>query len=87
MSTNANKPEEHAKKEAAKRPSRDDLHEQRDAAQPREGVVREGRPPAQSEIDRDRAEWEGMGQAQAPEEAERPTRPSPGQPSVTQPRR
>jgi hypothetical protein len=45
-----------AKREAAKKPGRDDVHEQREQGQRREGVVREGT----SLIDRERADWEGM---------------------------
>lgn len=33
--------EEQAKKESAKKPSKDDVHEQRESAQPREGAVRD----------------------------------------------
>lgn len=56
-------PEQQAKREASQKPSRDDVHEQREAGQKQEGVVEPaGRPPAQSEIDKDRADWEGMAQ-------------------------
>lgn len=56
-------PEQAAKREASKSPTRDDVHEQREAGQTQEGVVRPAaRPPAQSQIDKDRADWEGMAQ-------------------------
>lgn len=50
------------KQEISKNPSRDDVHEQRDPNQPREGVVRK---PTQTQTDEDRADWEGMGQPQS----------------------
>jgi hypothetical protein len=65
---NSKTPENDAKKKAAEKPGPDDLHEQREKDQARDGVVREGRPPAQSLIERQRADWEGMGQSQAPSE-------------------
>jgi hypothetical protein len=51
---------EKMKKEVANNPSNMDVHEQRDANQEREGVVPASRPPAQSEVDQQRADWEGM---------------------------
>ena len=57
-----------AEKEIEQKPGRDDVHEQRSPAQPREGVVPKKdvpRPPTQTETDRDRADWEGMGQPQS----------------------
>jgi hypothetical protein len=56
------KKEQQQKREIANNPSRDDVHEQRDANQPREGVVRK---PTQTQSDRERADWEGMGQPQS----------------------
>jgi hypothetical protein len=56
------KKERDQKKEIANNPSREDVHEQREANQPREGVVRK---PTQTQSDRDRADWEGMGQPQS----------------------
>jgi len=60
------------------------VHEQRDKAQPREGVVGDdaapasSRRPAQSLIDRDRADWEGMAPAKYEGDAEAPAGPRPG---------
>jgi hypothetical protein len=52
---------EKLKKEVAQNPTNTDVHEQRDAAQTREGVVPSStRGPAQSEVDQQRADWEGM---------------------------
>lgn len=59
---NEKKKEQEQKKEIAKNPSRDDVHEQREPNQQREGVVRK---PTQTQSDRDRADWEGMGQPQS----------------------
>jgi hypothetical protein len=56
------KKEREQKKQVANNPGRDDVHEQRDPSQPREGVVRK---PSQTQTDRDRADWEGMGQPQS----------------------
>jgi hypothetical protein len=57
--------EQQASNEAAKKPTRDDVHEQRQHEQSQEGVVKQGaRPPAQSQIDAERGDWEGMGQSQ-----------------------
>lgn len=53
------KKENEQKKEIVNNPSRDDVHEQRDPNQQREGVVRK---PTQTQSDSDRADWEGMGQ-------------------------
>lgn len=50
------------KKPTENPPNRDDVHEQREPNQPREGVVRK---PTQTQTDRDRADWEGMGQPQS----------------------
>lgn len=56
-------PEQQAAHQASQKPTRDDVHEQREASQQQEGVVKPAaRPPAQSEIDKDRADWEGMAQ-------------------------
>lgn len=57
------------KKEMTEKPSREDVHEQREQNQQREGVVKapKGRPPAQSLVDEQRADWEGMGQPQSSE--------------------
>ena len=63
---------ERAKEEMAKKPGREDVHEQREANQKREGVVKKkdgARPVWKSEqsiLDDQRAEGEGMGQPQAP---------------------
>ena len=58
---------EHAKKEMSNNPSREDVHEQREDNQKREGVVKKDAPPArQSLIEKERADWEGMGGTQAP---------------------
>lgn len=59
-------PEEHATREAAKKPGPSDVHEQRQSNQTAEGVVqktKEPRPPSQSLIDQERGDWEGMGQS------------------------
>jgi hypothetical protein len=56
------KKERDQKKEIANAPNRDDVHEQREVDQPREGVVRK---PTQTQSDRDRADWEGMGHPQS----------------------
>jgi hypothetical protein len=54
-------PAEQAKDAAAKKPSRDDVHEQREAGQKHEGVVTPpARPPTQTQIELDRAAGEGM---------------------------
>ncbi len=82
--------EERAKRDATNKPTRDDVHEQREADQPREGVVKKegARPVTQSEIDRERADWEGMGQAQQVppssegESASATGKPRPGAPSI-----
>lgn len=73
--------EQSAKQEVAKKPSRDDVHEQREQGQPREGVVKQGSAPTQAQIqaDKERADWEGMGQPQdqsppEPSPLSRPTR-------------
>ncbi len=79
-------PEQQANKEAAKNPARDDVHEQRQAGQKQEGVVKKtspSRPPAQSLIDQERGDWEGMGQSRhqpepAPSEFKRGGTPTPG---------
>jgi hypothetical protein len=56
--------EQQANMEASKKPARDDVHEQRQSGQKQEGVVkRDTRPPAQSLIDEERGDWEGMGQS------------------------
>jgi hypothetical protein len=55
-------PAEQAKDAAAKKPSRDDVHEQREAGQKHEGVVTPpARPPTQTQIELERAAGEGMG--------------------------
>jgi hypothetical protein len=59
---NEKKNERDAKKQATEKPSRDDVHEQREPNQTREGVVRK---PTQTQSDRERADWEGMGQPQS----------------------
>jgi hypothetical protein len=59
---NEKKNEREPKKQATENPSRDDVHEQRETNQPREGVVRK---PTQTQSDRERADWEGMGQPQS----------------------
>lgn len=56
------KKEQEQKKQIANNPSRDDVHEQRDPNQPREGVVRK---QTQTQSDEGRADWEGMGQPQS----------------------
>ena len=61
---------ERAKEELAKKPGREDLHEQREADQKREGIVKKDRArpvwkSEQSILDEERAEGEGMGQPQA----------------------
>jgi hypothetical protein len=79
MVENKNAPrtaEQQASNEAAKKPTRDDVHEQRQQEQSQEGVVKQGaRPPAQSQIDAERGDWEGMGQSQhrPPDTAAQPT--------------
>jgi hypothetical protein len=72
---NARNPEQQASRQAAQKPTRDDVHEQRQEGQSQEGVVQQGaRPPAQSQIDAERSDWEGMGQAQlGPESTNQPT--------------
>ena len=58
-------PEDHAAKEAAKKPGPSDVHEQRQTDQKAEAVVEKKtdvRPPTQSLIDEERGDWEGMGQ-------------------------
>jgi len=56
-----------AKKEMTKNPAREDLHEQREDNQKREGVVeKDPRPPQQSLIEKERGDWEGMGGTQVP---------------------
>jgi hypothetical protein len=77
-------PEQQANREAAKKAARDDVHEQRQPDQKQEGIVeRDTRPPAQSLIDQERGDWEGMGQArhqpEAPASSSEPeTKPTPG---------
>jgi hypothetical protein len=61
MSTEKKKEREQQQR-IANNPSREDVHEQREPNQPREGVVRK---PTQTQTDRDRADWEGMGQPQS----------------------
>jgi len=61
--------EQKQQKEMTDNPGRDDVHEQRHPAQPREGVVPNTppgapRPPTTTQGDQDRADWEGMGQPQ-----------------------
>lgn len=61
---------EKQKKEMAENPSRDDVHEQRSPDQAQPGVVTKKdppapRPPTTTESDRERADWEGMGQPQS----------------------
>jgi hypothetical protein len=75
MSNDKRNPDQQATREAAKKPTRDDVHEQRQDGQSEEGVVQQGaRPPAQSQIDAERGDWEGMGQTQhRPESANQPT--------------
>ncbi|MDB4936163.1 MAG: hypothetical protein JWP87_3135 [Labilithrix sp.] len=76
--------EQQASREAAKKPARDDVHEQRQSSQDKEGVVkRDTRPPAQSLLDEERGDWEGMGQSRhQPEEPAAETKrggtPTPG---------
>ena len=66
-------PDEQARREAAAKPSKDDVHEQREAGQTHEGVVQTSpRPPQQSQIDAERSDWEGMGQARHQPEADKP---------------
>ena len=50
------------KKQVADKPSNIDVHEQRAPNQPREGVVPNAPPraPTPSEVDEQRADWEGM---------------------------
>ena len=54
--------EKEQKKRIAEKPGREDVHEQREQDQTREGVVRK---PTQTQTDKDRADWEGMGQPQS----------------------
>ena len=66
-------PEQQAKREAAAKPTRDDVHEQRQDGQKQEAVVTEApRRTMQSEIELDRAADEGM---TAPPEHEPTARP------------
>jgi hypothetical protein len=54
-------PEHQAKGEAAAKPARDDVHEQREAGQQAEAVVKEApRRTMQSQLELDRASDEGM---------------------------
>ncbi len=62
MSTSTKSPGQQAKDEAAKQPSRDDVHEQREQNQEAEGVVKAPHPPTQTQSDEARADWEGMAQ-------------------------
>lgn len=56
--------EKQAKDAAAEKPGREDVHEQRESNQRQEGVVSgKPRPPHQSLVDEQRADWEGMGQS------------------------
>ncbi len=61
---------EHAKKEMTENPARDDVHEQREPEQKREGVVEKDEKkksdatPRQSLVEKERADWEGMGGTQ-----------------------
>jgi hypothetical protein len=65
--------DQQAKREAARKPSKDDVHEQREANQHQEGVVQTApRPPQQSQIDAERADWEGMGQSRYQPEEDKP---------------
>lgn len=67
------RPEQQATREASKKPSKDDLHEQREAGQQQEGVVHTApRPPLQSQLDRERSDWEGMGQSRYQPEEDKP---------------
>jgi hypothetical protein len=62
--TSEQKKDREQKNEIVKNPSREDVHEQRDPNQPREGVVRKP-TQTQTDKDKDRADWEGMGQPQS----------------------
>lgn len=74
--------EQQASNEAAKKPTRDDVHEQRQQEQGQEGVVKQGaRPPAQSQLDAERSDWEGMGQSQH-RPPRSPDQPTPGASSL-----
>jgi len=54
-------PEQQASRNAAEKPSRDDVHEQREAGQKAEGIVKEApRRTMQSQLELDRASDEGM---------------------------
>ena len=74
-------PEQKAKAEAAKKPGRDDVHEQREAGQKGEGAV--ATPPVrrtqQSQLELDRAAGEGMtAPLSDPDLTKGPGTPSPG---------
>ena len=73
-------PEQQAKHEAAQKPSRDDVHEQREAGQQREGTVRPAvRPTQQSQLELDRAAGEGMtAPLSEPDLSKSSGKPSPG---------
>jgi hypothetical protein len=60
------KKERDQKDQIAQSPNRDDVHEQRDANQENTSIV-PGTPrkPTQTQSDRERADWEGMGQPQS----------------------
>ena len=57
---------EKPKKEATQNPGKEDVHEQREPDQQREGVVRKDKKDEKTSrtslSDRERADWEGMGQ-------------------------
>lgn len=74
--------EEQAKQQAARKPGREDVHEQREAGQKREGVVG-ARPTQQSLADQERADWEGMGQGRY----EAPRQPPQHEQKRTQPKK
>lgn len=71
--------------QAAEKPSRDDVHEQRQKGQPAEGVKPAPRPGSQSLNDEARADWEGMAQKpSSPDAAEAKPggQPTPGKNSL-----
>ena len=77
-------PEQQASREAASKPSPHDLHEQRQAGQQREAVIREGaKRTQQSQLDLDRAAGEGMTAPSGAEFTETPAAPPthPGKPA------
>lgn len=64
--TTEQKKEHEQKKQIADKPGRDDVHEQRDANQTdTSNVPAAPRKPTQTQSDRERADWEGMGQPQS----------------------